>query len=617
MGAILKFLCILFLCITVSKTQASYRSSTIEEGDREQIDRYILEVAAWMSEDKYDTAYSIVTQAIQLCEPSEYLLGKYYLYAFESEILYYNSLFSPGLNSAYRALQCAEAMQNDTLTGSIQNLIGLLLSSLNQQREAETMLRSAISKLPYDHGNQYLSYRFHALSNLCDVFIQTGQLDSAEIYARLSMQEAESLQRHRAVAINYWNLSNIYLARQQTDAAFSYARQGMTLAEEHGLEDVQLFFTILLAEVEQVRNNMDSSIALLHDGLSKIKQESELTTFSKIDFLNSAVDLAIAAGDIPLAAEVQVLLKRLQSKTEAKRNAEQIKILERFYANEKKLELAETVKAKQEAESKLQRIGLWGLGIISFLIITILGFASKVFLQRQHFKTLELQRQNELLSARMEMEKAEEKMAASMAERNRIAKELHDDIGSTLSGLSLYSDLALKSFPVDNAKSKALLEKVSLTSKDLSESMSDIIWAVYSKNDTFNNLMMRMKNYAFELLAPLNVEVDFSYPPSLDTLVLTTEQRKNIYYIFKEALNNALKYSGCTQIRVGVALIEDRHLSLMIADNGQGFLVESVKKNNGFYTMQSRANTLGGCTRIESEPEKGTRVTVEVPLRAV
>jgi signal transduction histidine kinase len=516
-------------------------SASIES--KKKVEKYIAVVSQLMNEDKYDSAYQVVSQAILYCDTLNDNIGKYYLYAFESEILYYNSLFSSGLNSAYRSLKYAEQLQNDTLVGSIKNLIGLLLSNLHQYGEAEKALRSAVQKLPFNHGNENLSFRFHAASNLCGVFIEKQMPDSAFMYAHLSLAEASRLNRHRAVAIDYWNISKIYEMRKQDDSAWYYATIGNDLAIAKDMEDVQLFFAALLAELAYSKGDKNSGLRWINYGLETIERETTLSIFSKIDFLKTTMETAIKAKDYPLATKLQVLLKKYESQTEAKRNAEQIKILGRFYETEKQLELAETLRAKHEAEAKLNRYFIVGIVALGVLALIIISFSVYTYFQKQKLKTLELQRQYELTAARLEKEKAEEKINAANAERNRIAKELHDDIGSSLSSISLYADLALKQVSADAEKSKSLLEKVSAKSKELSENISDIIWVVYSKNDTFNNLMMRMKNYAFELLAPLNIEVDFRYPYQLDAINLDAEQRKKIYYIFKEALNNAIKYS--------------------------------------------------------------------------
>jgi len=606
---------LLFLSLIIFTASTSQKKNVEQSllSNKLQVDAYVEKVSSLMSNEKYDSASIIVTTALNFADSTEYTEGKYYLYALESEILYYNSLFSPALNSAFRALKYAEALSNDTLVGSIQNLIGLLMSNLNQYADAEAMLRSSFQKLPFNHANENLSYRFHAASNLCGVFMHLQQIDSAIKYARVSLGEASTLHRNRAVAIDYWNLSRAHLLQKNYDSASYYAMLGKQIAQDKNIADVKTFFISLEAEILINQGQAKQSVDLLKHGINQIESANSLTVFAKIDFLNEAVKLLIQSNDFETASKAQVLLNKLKYETDEKRNNEQIKMLERFYANEKRLELSESLRQKREAEAKLNSLALIATITISVFILIVIAFSVFAFIQRQNIKTLELHQEKEALSLQNEKDKIEERILASNFERNRIAKELHDDIGSSLSSISLYADLALREAGKDAVKSLSLLEKINQKSKEINETMSDIIWAVYSKNDSFNNLMMRMKNFVFEMVVPLNIEVDFHYPFHLDELTLNLEQRKNIYFIFKEAVNNAVKHSKCTHINVLVEEMADDKISMKISDNGIGFDIIGVKKNNGFYTMQSRGKQIGGNTIIQSTLRAGTTILVEFP----
>lgn len=579
-----------------------------------EVDKYIEAISNLMSHDSYDSAYQLATAALSFADTTTYNEGKYYLHAFNSEILYYNSSFDPALNSSYRALKYAQALKNDTLIGSIQNLIGLVLSNLGQYNDAESELRTAIQMLPFNHGNPNLSYRFHAASNLCGIFLHKQQADSALHYARLSLNEASALKRYRAMAIDYWNIAKAHVIYKDFDSAFYYIQLGKSIAHEGKIADVQLFFTAIEADVLLRNQQKTSSIALIKSGMENLTRNEELTVFSKIDFLNDAVNIAIEANEYALAAQAQVILKKLKDETDKKRNAEQIKVLERFYASEKQLELSESQWKKQEAEAKLNRLALYstvGIGIFVLLVVALLIF---VYMQKQNINLLRLENEKKAIEAQKEKEKITARIDAANAERNRIAKELHDDIGSSLSSIAMYTDIALRSADSDYTKSIELLKKVNEKSRELTENMSDIVWAVYSKNDTFNNLVMRMKNFAFEMAAPLDVEIDFHYPFQLDDLVLNAEQRKNVYYIFKEALNNALKHSNSKRIAVLMEDVINNRIRISIIDNGSGFDIDTIKKNNGYYNMQARAKAISGVAVIRSGKECGTSVIVEFPI---
>lgn len=200
-----------------------------------------------------------------------------------------------------------------------------------------------------------------------------------------------------------------------------------------------------------------------------------------------------------------------------------------------------------------------------------------------------------------------------LAIRDRIARDLHDDVGSTLSSIRFYSEAASRQ--VINPQLKPLLEQISQTAGTLSESMQDIIWAVNSRRDQVEDLLARMREYGHRTATAQNARLRVRADERFARLHLGLEQRRNIYLIFKEALNNACKYANASEITVDVKL-EQRHLLITIADNGQGF--DQVAANgggNGLYNMKKRAGEIGGVLSIRSAPAEGTVIYLRLPLR--
>ena len=130
--------------------------------------------------------------------------------------------------------------------------------------------------------------------------------------------------------------------------------------------------------------------------------------------------------------------------------------------------------------------------------------------------------------------------------RNSIADDLHDDIGSTLSSISIMSELAKAKSP----EASPLLASIGESTISMQENMSDIVWAIKSENDRFENVLQRMNQFASEILDAKNIALDFTSDASLSTSRLTMKQRKNLYLFFKEAINNAAKHSDAKKISV-------------------------------------------------------------------
>jgi ligand-binding sensor domain-containing protein/two-component sensor histidine kinase len=205
--------------------------------------------------------------------------------------------------------------------------------------------------------------------------------------------------------------------------------------------------------------------------------------------------------------------------------------------------------------------------------------------------------------------------------RNKIAQDLHDNVGSTLSSISVYSQVA--KIYHQQQKQEDLhqtLEKIGSTSSEMISEMNDIVWAINPRNDNMNVIIQRMESYAKPLLQARNIAFTFDFDPALVNMYLPMELRKNFYLIFKEAVNNALKYSGCKNLYVSVRL-SDRTGKLTVKDDGKGFDMVQMKtlaakslSGNGLLNMGRRARDMKGDCTITSEPGLGTTISLVFPL---
>jgi signal transduction histidine kinase len=193
--------------------------------------------------------------------------------------------------------------------------------------------------------------------------------------------------------------------------------------------------------------------------------------------------------------------------------------------------------------------------------------------------------------------------------RTRIATDLHDDIGANLTRISVLSEVASYRSGGDDS-----LASIARISRESVESMSDIVWAVDPKHDSFRDLVRRMRELADEALTVRGVDVRFSAPESDGELRLGHELRRQLYLIFKEAVNNASRHSGCTRAEIAVGLGHGG-LALEVADDGRGFDPASESEGNGLVNMRRRAEAMGARLEVRSAPGEGTAVRLEVPMR--
>lgn len=196
--------------------------------------------------------------------------------------------------------------------------------------------------------------------------------------------------------------------------------------------------------------------------------------------------------------------------------------------------------------------------------------------------------------------------------RNKIARDLHDDIGSALGSISFFSETAKRTLENQDHKSTSIvLDKIGSTSREMIENMHDIVWAVNPMNDSFDQVLLRMKNYSTDVCAANNIQLTFRSDDSLSSLKLSMTERKNLFLIFKESLYNSIKYANCTKITVHIGEHKKERLRMTIEDNGIGFDVNEVRhRGNGLRNMKTRAEEMGAKYDIQSQPGKGTSTTV-------
>lgn len=193
--------------------------------------------------------------------------------------------------------------------------------------------------------------------------------------------------------------------------------------------------------------------------------------------------------------------------------------------------------------------------------------------------------------------------------RNKIASDLHDDVGSTLSSISIFSQIAQE----QSKETIPLLETIGESSRKMLDAMADIVWTINPENDQFEKIILRMKNFAYELLGAKGINFEFVADEDVSTLKLPMDVRKNLYLIFKEATNNIVKYADASKAMFEIKE-EKNNLSLIIRDNGKGFDMNQANEGNGLRNMKKRADEIGARLMIESFPENGTTIQLKIAV---
>lgn len=212
----------------------------------------------------------------------------------------------------------------------------------------------------------------------------------------------------------------------------------------------------------------------------------------------------------------------------------------------------------------------------------------------------------------IEQLKANELLQTKMQNiRNTIAQDLHDDIGSTLSSISILSNLAIKE--KNTNQTLASMHEIKDSSVTLMEKMDDIVWSINPRNDSLDNLFLRIRRFATSLFEAKNIDYTITIQ-DINDLTFPMEWRQHIYLILKEAINNLVKYAEATQASIRINYQNDI-LEIYIQDNGKGFDVSNTFNGNGLTSMKNRADLMRGELTFTSSSQGGTRVSLRLKIK--
>jgi signal transduction histidine kinase len=196
--------------------------------------------------------------------------------------------------------------------------------------------------------------------------------------------------------------------------------------------------------------------------------------------------------------------------------------------------------------------------------------------------------------------------------RTRIAADLHDEVGSMLTQISMQSTL-LREGRHAPAQQQTYLDQMADASRRAARQMSDAVWSIDARYDSAASLLDRLRDHAHEVLPPAGVEFDFGAEAAVEAAAVPLATRQALYYIYKEALHNVVKHARAQQVRVRVRLLGGQ-LELAIRDDGRGTVAASRPGGQGLPNMRMRAQAVGGTVQLEPGGP-GLGLVVRLPLR--
>jgi two-component system, NarL family, sensor histidine kinase UhpB len=416
------------------------------------------------------------------------------------------------------------------------------------------------------------------------LFQQMGDLDSALIYHKKAIAIGESVRDDKNLSYYYYGAASIYTDMKNYREAEQFAARSLEYAkqQENNVQLATLYSLLSKIYLAQKKYNEAIQSGNMAYGFAVSEVEPSWQ-------VESAGILAQAYSDIGnyqqahrflmISTTIRDSLNRLLLDEEV------AKLQSSFELKEKDKEILLLNKDKELQQQKIKQQSILVAGAVLLALLALTG-------------TWLLVNRNKLKQRMKEMEL-----------RNQIAADLHDEVGSSLSSIHMLSQMATTNDTGGNQKN--IMDKVSSNAKETMDRMSDIVWMIKPGETETSSLKQRMERFANEICSSRNIELSCELS-AIENVKFSMEQRKNIYLIFKEALNNSVKYSGTKKIEIS-ANLQNKQLELSVMDLGKGFDTSPKGRGNGLDNMKNRTKELNGKLELISSPG-GTTVRLALPV---
>ena len=249
---------------------------------------------------------------------------------------------------------------------------------------------------------------------------------------------------------------------------------------------------------------------------------------------------------------------------------------------------------------------LYEIGLLIELIFFLMGltYKNRTQLIEQTTERERLKMENE----RKELEKQVAVMQAHQEERERISADIHDELGSGMTTIRLMSEIAKnkmkENIPIE-------IEKISNSANEVLNKMNAIVWSMNSSNDTLDSLISYIRAYTIEFFDGTQIECKVNMPEEIPFYEISGDKRRNIFLCVKESLNNVLKHSKASRIKIDIEV--NHKLKIKIADNGVGIEQEKIRRfGNGLKNIERRMKGIGGSYTIANN--NGSETKLELSL---
>ncbi len=634
---ILKYYYILLISLFAycSCSTKKEESNTIKNQQQKRID-HLLDSAIKVQNSNPQSALTLYLDGLKMANAINYGEGinGFYKYITYNLCVYQNE-FDKAHDYAIEHLNFSKELNNEKYTASAYSNIALTFAIRDISDSASFYYLNAIEYAKRANDSATL-ISCHA--NIVSAYLRQNDYPKALEYSLLALEEAKIKKDTSLIANINNNVSNIY--RKLSDTAKATAAilsayhlypatkssslkisilAGMSTyyMESKQYDSAISFYTKLEILSSKMTDTVHLTDALIGKAYTYLKIENTIAAKNEID----KASILKEGATLPLNKELNYYQVRYEIYKKMGDNKEALLANENYVIlndslqknNEGKIALKTENEIKQKeyekniAEKQLKitqknsTITLLLTGIVGLSIIGILFYRNQKKRKLLHEKNISfLKKENEWQSATAALE-------AQLQERNRISKEIHDELGASLTSISLSTEL-LRTKLKDQTEE---VDKISHTSSTMVDSLNEIIWSLNSGNDSLKSLIAYTRKMFFSFLEDTSIVPQFYATPINEDIELAGSIRRTLYLTTKEALNNAIKHAKAKHIKLHITVDEEK-LLIQIQDDGQGFIAKN-EFGNGLKNMKENIEKIGGF--FSTQNENGVTIIIEYPLK--
>ncbi|RZJ68760.1 MAG: hypothetical protein EOO50_00850 [Flavobacterium sp.] len=506
----------------------------------------------------------------------------YFIQSLQSELFYYTGLYQFGVHEAQKGLVIARTLNDSLLISDAYFFKGINEFELSDFKSSENSLLLSKRYFPRREPKKHLRTvvkEEYIYNNLAQLYVAQKRFGLAMAENQKAFDEATRTKSKRGIPNAEQTFGLIYLGKRQLGQAYRYLKKSTESAVSAGYHDIQLMnYGYMMKCCPQT----DCAMELYKTGVDLLERVEVNVAFQRF-FYDSARDVFLHQENHDMLLKVQERIIELENQRRLRNNSSIQDITSEYIESENKLLTLKIEELRKQRNLTLLQLTASLLCVVILVLVLFL-----------------IRRKNRLQKILLD-------------QKNDISKDLHDDIGSGLSSILIHADLLQKSERATD-KQQLLASKIEATGKEVSQKLSTFIWSLNNENNSVQSFCEYVKFYADRLFDGTSIQFEHSEDISSATSkIINGHDRKNLFFCIKEMLNNVLKHSGATHVKLDIST-DRKSLFITVHDNGNG-LRDQNKFGNGLKNIQKRIDSLNGT--LDFENSNGLKISISVPFSTV